>query len=250
MRLIRCLIVLLSILPIIQAHGAHYNVGLLIMATGKYTCFLEKLFTSADKYFLPDHHRTYFVFTDGEVPALDNVIRIEQKRLGWPHDTLMRFGVYLSAEPYFQDLDYIFACDADMVFVDTVGDEILADLVGVKHPGFSFHHQRHDDYERNSASTAYVAPGKGAHYFAGGFYGGCRAEFLKLVFTCHIHIIQDLAHNIIVQWHDESHLNRYFIDHPPHVLSCAYCFPEEGWGLPCAPRLVAVYKNHKEFQNS
>jgi histo-blood group ABO system transferase len=241
---------LLSASCLAQEKYARLNVGLLVMATGRYTCFLEKLLTSAEKYFLPNHNRTYFIFTDGQVPALANVVRIEQKRLGWPYDTLMRFGVYLNAEPYFEDIDYLFACDADMVFVDRVGDEILADLVGTKHPGFCLPRQRHDDYERNSASTAYVAPGEGHHYFAGGFYGGSRAEFLKLIFVCYINILQDLAHNIIVQWHDESHLNRYFIDNPPLVLPASYCYPEEGWGLPFAPRLVAVYKNHKDFQTN
>lgn len=227
-----------------------YKVGLLIMATGKYTIFLEKLVASADKYFLPGHNRTYFIFTDGQVPQADNVVRIEQKRLGWPYDTMMRFNVYLKAEPYFSHMDYLFACDADMLFRDTVGDEILGELVATQHPGFILPSQRHDDYERNSASTACVLDGEGSHYFAGGFYGGTINEFLKIVCICTEHIMQDLQKGIIAKWHDESHLNRYFIDNLPTViLSPSYCYPEY-WDLPFSPRLIALSKDHKEFQKA
>lgn len=55
------------------------KIGLLVMATGKYTVFLEPLFRSADKFFLPGYERTYFVFTDGQVPKSDHIVRIEQK---------------------------------------------------------------------------------------------------------------------------------------------------------------------------
>ncbi len=227
-----------------------FNVGLLIMATGKYTVFLKELVESADAYFLPGYHRTYFIFTDGHVPQADNVVRIEQKRLGWPYDTMMRFSVYWNAASYFEEIDYLFACDADMLFVNMVGDEILGERVATRHPGFTLPDQRHDDYERNAASTACVRDGEGLYYFAGGFYGGTTQEFLKLTATCAEHIVQDLGQKIIAKWHDESHLNRYFIDNPPTVALCpSYCYPEF-WDLPFVPRLLALSKNHKEFQTA
>ena len=225
-----------------------FNVGLLIMATGKYTVFLPQLLASADKYFLPGHNRTYFIFTDGLAPELENVIRIEQKRLGWPFDTMLRFTVYAKATAYFANCDYLFACDADMLFVDTVGDEILGKRVATRHPGYVLPDQCHDDYERNPASTAYVRQSEGLYYFAGGFYGGSKEEFLRLVRVCTGNIEQDLAKNYIAKWHDESHLNRYFIDnHPTVILSPSYCYPEH-WNLPFTPKLMALLKDHKKFQ--
>ncbi len=225
-----------------------YKVGLLIMATGKYTGFLEKLCASADKYFLLNHERTYFIFTDGQVPKSDHIVRIEQKRLGWPFDTMMRFKVYYAAAAAFEDMDYLFATDADMLFVDPVGDEILGERVATHHPGFCLPEQRRDDYDRNELSCAFVPQGHGAHYFCGGFYGGTKDEFLKMARTCNERIEQDLARNIIAKWHDESHLNRYFIDNPPTViLSPSYCYPEY-WNLPFMPKVLALSKNHKEFQ--
>jgi histo-blood group ABO system transferase len=226
------------------------KVGLLIMATGKYTTFLPALCASADKYFLPNHERTYFIFTDGHVPESDNIVRIEQKRLGWPYDTMMRFKVYRDAAHHFADCDYLFACDADMLFVNTFGQEILGERVATRHPGYCMPHQLHDDYETNPQSRACIAPGQGSYYFAGGFYGGSTQEFLAMACTCVENIELDLAHGIIAKWHDESHLNRYFLDNPPTViLSPSYCFPED-WDLPFVPRLLALSKNHKEFQTA
>lgn len=230
------------------AHEKKPKIGLLVMATGKYTIFLEPLFTSADKFFLPGYERTYFVFTDGEVPQSDHVIRIEQKRLGWPYDTMMRFQVYLKAAEYFKDIDYLFAIDADMLFVDEVGEEIIGDRVVTRHPGYSLPEHRREDYDRNPLSKACVSPGEGEYYFAGGFYGGSKQEMLRLFTTCTRNILDDLSRNVIAKWHDESHLNRYSIDNPPLViLSPSYCYPEE-WDLPFERKLLAIYKNHKYFQ--
>jgi histo-blood group ABO system transferase len=227
------------------------RIGLCVMATGKYTCFLEKLFESADRYFLPNYKKTYFVFTDGEVPQCDHLVRIEQKRLGWPHDTLMRFKVYLNSAECFADCDYLFATDADMLFVGEIGDEILGDRVATRPPGYYFLFQPHDDYEKNWVSTAYIPHGQGMFYLAGGFYGGSKKEFIKMITTCAAQVDKDLEHGFIAVWHDESHLNRYFLDNPPTVVLCpAYCFPEEkrwNW-LPFAPKLLALDKDYKAFR--
>lgn len=244
-----------------QAQNNH-KVGLLVMATGKYTCFLEQLFKSADKYFLPNHEVTYFVFTDGKVPenTARNIIKIYQERMGWPFDTMMRFDVYYQAREYFANIDYLYAIDADMLFVDVIGDEILGERVATRHPGFLFDlkgeyqghmYDRHDDYDQNSNSNAYISPGEGEYYYAGGFYGGTTYEFLTMAKMCTQAIKKDLKeYNYIAKNNDESHLNRYFIDHKPTViLSPCYCYPES-WMIPFSKKLLALDKNHSEFQTA
>jgi len=218
-----------------------YKVGLLIVATGRYIQFVEPLIQSADKYFCTNHHVTYFVFTDGEVPNHENIVRIEQKRLGWPYDTMMRLSMYDMHRDILSEMDYLFATDADMLFVDTVGDEILSDRVATQHPGFV---GRRGTYETNSISTACVRHQEGQHYFAGGFNGGSSKEFLKMARTITENINKDLEKHFIAVWHDESHINRYFIDNPPTViLSPSYCYPES-WHIPYQKRLLALDKNH------
>ena len=43
------------------------KVGLLIIATNKYTQFLTPLVKSADEHFLPNQEVTYFIFTNKEI---------------------------------------------------------------------------------------------------------------------------------------------------------------------------------------
>ena len=228
------------------------KVGLLIVATGKYIEFVPPLLDSADQHFCTDHNVTYFVFTDGQLPDRDNLEIIYQKRLGWPHDTLMRHSIYHQHRDALKDMDYLFATDADMLFVDTVGDEILSDRVATLHPGYF---NRRGTYEHRKASTAYVSPEEGTHYFCGGFHGGSAIEFLKMSRIITENILKDLSHNFIAVWHDECHLNRYFIDNPPTcILSPSYCMPGSEtlirqMGLTGYPRkLLALVKGHEQLR--
>lgn len=222
------------------------RVGLLVVATGKYDALVAPLIESADQYFCPEHDVTYFVFTDGTIPARDDVVRIEQNRLGWPYDTMMRCKMYAQAADRLIDMDYLFACDADMRFVDTVGDEILSERVATQHPGFI---GKRGTYETRIVSTACVQDNEGAYYFAGGFYGGSRTAFLKMARAMHAAIREDLLDGLVAVWHDESHLNRYFIDNPPtKILSPSYCYPES-WSLPYAKKLLALDKNHAAMRS-
>lgn len=223
-----------------------YKIGLLIVATGKYIQYVVPLIESGRKYFCKDHNVTYFVFTDGKAPEASDIVTIYQARLGWPYDTLMRFAMYDQLGDQLQNMDYIFACDADMRFVAYIGNEILGDLVGTLHPGFVGYR---GTYETNSKSSAYVQDSEGTSYFAGGFHGGKKTEFLNMVHHITTQIQKDLLNNYIAIWHDESHLNRYFIDHSPTIiLSPAYCYPPS-WGLPYQPKLLALDKNHKEMHS-
>jgi len=223
-----------------------HRVGLLIMATGKYIQFVPPLLDSARKHFCANNDVTFFVFTDQQASLGDDAVIIYQKRLGWPFDTMHRFHTYLKNRTALESMDYLFACDADMLFVDTVGQEILSDRVATQHPGFV---GKRGSYETNPHSRAYVNSNEGIYYFAGGFYGAKKSEFFKLLETTIHNIDADLQHNIIAVWHDESHLNRYFIDNPPTViLSPEYCYPES-WNIPYRKRLLALDKNHAEFRS-
>jgi histo-blood group ABO system transferase len=230
------------------------KIALCAVATGRYDVFAAQMIESARKYFCTEHEVHYFVFTDGSIPAAPDVTQVFQKRLGWPLDTLMRFSIYLEHRQLFDSFDYIYATDADMLFVSPVGSEILSDLVGTKHPGYI---KKRGTYEEvNKESTAYVSRNEGKYYFAGGFYGGAKDNFFKMMETVVDNIEKDLQKDFIAVWHDESHLNRYFIDNPPtKVLSPAYCCPEnihpdyyDPSILRLKKKLVALDKNHSELR--
>lgn len=241
---------------------AQKHIGLCIVATGKYIHFVKPLLDSAEEYFCPHHKRTYFIFTDSTehdlltAPYKDHIVVVPQKRLGWPYDTLMRFSVYNEHKHLFAQTDYMFATDADMLFVGTEGDEILHPRIATQHPGFEKNIPlwgSEPPYDRNEFSTAYIPYDKGTYYFAGGFYGGATHEFISMISSLTKNILTDLEnHNYIALWHDESHLNRYFIDHEPSmILDRSYCYPENGIakGYPaCSPKLLALDKNHEEMR--
>lgn len=239
------------------------KIGLLVVATGKYIHFVEPLLKTARKHFCPSHQVTYFIFTDGKVPQAADVIKIEQQKLGWPYDTLMRFVMYHNQAALLSSMDYLFSCDADMLFMHTMGDEILSPRVAVLAPGYI---GCRGTYETRPISTAcvgwgeerkYEAEGFVGSYFAGGFYGGTAQEMLKMYATVTHNIEADLKKDFIALWHDESHLNRYFIDNlPTKVLSPLYCYPEcykiqrpHDWAKYVASiRLLDVVKNWDEMR--
>ena len=226
------------------------KIGLLIIATGKYDTFIPPLFKSVQKYFMTGHEVKMFVFTDGTIPENDTVVRFEQEHMGWPHPTLRRYEIFDKHSDVLSEVDYLFYCDADMRFVAPVGDEILPDtetgLVGTEHPGF--YGGRRGTYENRQESLAYVSNNEGSTYFAGGFNGGTSEAFLKMIKTLANNIQEDLKNNIIAVWHDESHMNRYFINNPPKKLNPSYCFPES-WSIPFEKKLLALDKNHHQIRS-
>jgi len=229
---------------------APYKIGLCITATGRYIEFVDNLIKSARQYFLTKHKVTYIVFTDSvNKKEADDIVFVYQKKLGWPFDSCCRPKFYLAC-PLLSTFDYVFACDADMVFVNNCGEEILSERVGVLHAGFL---KKRGSYEENKRSTAYVNRHEGKLYFAGGIYGGKIQEFTKINQFLSNSLDQDLAHGFIAKWHDESYLNRFFIDNPPTlILSSAYCYPEPPKTYPglenIRPILVALNKNHNAYR--
>ncbi len=220
------------------------NIGFLTVATGNYIKFINPLLSSARKNFCKEHKLTFFVFTDSEsyVPDKD-IVKVYQKRLGWPHDTLMRFHIYLGSQERYREIDYLFACDADMLIAQEVGSEIIGKRVAVRHPGFL---NKRGSYEQSKKSTAAVRSNEGKYYFAGGCCGGYVEDFLHMCKSISNNIDIDLKNNIIAVWHDESHLNRYFIDfEPTKILYSDYCAPES-WNVSYSKKIIALDKNHAE----
>lgn len=222
------------------------KVGLLIIATNKYTNFLQPLITSADQYFLKDHDVTYYVFSNLSVDIKTDrkVVYIHVEHKEWPWMTLGRYKIFSDNSHKYDD-DYLYYCDADMRFVGEVGDEILSDRVATQHPGYF---NRRGTPEINPQSTAFVDPTEEMQYFAGGFNGGTRYEYLEMASQISSNIETDFSNGIISIWHDESHMNRYFIDNKPtKILSPSYCYGES-MNIPFEKKLLALDKNHNEFR--
>lgn len=114
------------------------KIGLLIIATNKYTQFLQPLIESADNFFLKDFEVTYFVFTNKEIniSSSRNIVKIDVEHKEWPWMTLGRYKIFSDSYEELSKMDYLFYSDVDMRFVNHVGQEILGDRVATIHMDF------------------------------------------------------------------------------------------------------------------
>lgn len=231
------------------------NIGILYIATGRYITFWEEFFKSAEKYFITEATKHYFVFTDSQNPIegedTKRVKRIYQQKLGWPYDTLMRFEIFLKAEKELEQMDYIFFFNANMKFIQNVEAEeflpIKENLLGIRHPIF-LNNRNMFTYDRTPLSLAYMEEDEGENYFMGSLNGGKTKEYLTLIHTLAKNTQKDLENNIVALWHDESHLNRYFYDHKNEVriLPIGNVEPEEKGNLKNA-KIILQDKGHYRF---
>ena len=220
------------------------NVGIFLIATGKYVDFVKPLCDDLDKYFLTNHEKTVYVFTDAdEVPGGATKIYYEHKP--WPHPTLYRYHAFTALNPQH---DYYYYLDVDMRVVAPVGDEILGDLVGTRHPGFYKKSKLEFSQERRFLSAAFAPFRLLNYYYAGGFNGG--SKYLDMARTICKWIDLDQKYGYTPEWFDESYLNKYFAYNPPDVsLDPSYCYPESpchavSWKLlECVPKIVCLFKD-------
>lgn len=220
------------------------KIAVLYIATGKYITFWENFYKQTEKYFLPRHEKTYFLFTDHDnliVPK--NVIKVHQDQLAWPYVTFKRFHFFEGVEDELKKFDYIYFLNGTLLPTKEIHEEIFPtqeqEIMLTLHPGFWKSNNDRFTYDRNPKSKAYIPHGQGVHYFMGGFNGGTSAGFLKLIKTCREWSDIDMQNNQMPVWHDESMLNSYVQNkfmregRRPLILFPEYAIPEDsgGWGL-------------------
>lgn len=227
------------------------TIGIFYICTGKYAIFWQEFHKSCECFFIPDANKIYYVFTDDKSIREDQHIKVyKEKTKGFPHDSLLRFDMFLKIEGEAKKCDYLFFFNSNLVFLSTVtADMILPQegdhgLTAVLHPGY---YQKKNPlmlpYEKNKRSTAYIPLCKGDsyHYFMGGVNGGASEEYYNLIHACYKQIHEDMDNHVLALYHDESHLNRYLHGKKIKVLPPSYGFPE-GSKLPIEPIIMIVDK--------
>lgn len=227
------------------------NIGLLIIATGKYKSFLKELIESADKYFLTSHNVKYFLFVDEKINLTSNR-EIEYsliKHEPWPLSTLLRYDHLINYSDKFENLDYLYYIDSDMIFENIVSDEIFDDIVCVTHPWFV---GDRGTPENDKRSLAYIADTVNFQYMIGAFFGGVKDCVLNMFQFIKNQINIDYSRGIIAKWHDESHANKFFILYATKVLSPEYCYSKQSPycinDTKFTPKIVHISKNENEMR--
>jgi hypothetical protein len=227
------------------------NVAILYIALGRYMIFWKDFFESAEK-FLNNAEKHYFLWTDAnpvdiKYAGSGKVTVIPAKKLGWPHDSALRFEMFYSKEKELSEFDYIFFFNANLQFYNPTDLSEIAPapwhdgLVGAIYP---YHNNYKWDgnpdsfgYERRPESTAYVPFGKGKHYLCGAFNGGTSAAYLEMCRILAENTRTDMANNIVARCDDEGHLNAYMADKKYLLAGRAYLFPEYAmWRMPKSQR--------------
>lgn len=208
------------------------KIGIIIIGTGRYINFFDKLYSSIMENFLKNHDKKIYLFTDSEQLFPHNVHVTKVKRQGFPGDTLFRYNHFLRIkEKLILETEVVYYMDIDSLIVNIVDDEILPSLdspmIAVAHPGF--YKISMGTPETRQISNAYIAKHeKRDYYIAGGFQGGYTRDYLYASEIINQLIYDDYHKNIIPVWNDESMWNRYYVSNLINfkVLSPSYVYPE------------------------
>ena len=213
------------------------KVAIVFIGTGRYINFLPKYYENIEKHFLPKSEKTILVFTDGELNETpDNVRVYHQEHLDWPYITLKRFGTINKARQAIEDNDYLVFIDADaLVVADVTEEEFFTDkpYFGVHHPCHALGMPPHTEYpgafETDKRSRAAITEEDDTSiYYQGCLWGGKVPEVLDMIDELDSRVEEDLSNDVIAQWHDESQLNKFYIENKDEVntLGPEYAYPE------------------------
>lgn len=209
------------------------KIGIIFIATGKYYIFTKDLVESFNEFFLPDHEKKYFIFTDNKNPGItgENIHYLYKEKEEWPYDSLHRFKNIYQNKDMFNGLDFVFFSNANMKALRIVSSDILPsgdfDFSAVIHPGYYLASLDELPYERNRKSLSYVPYGEGENYYQGCLYGGKKSNFVEMCGILSDNIGRDSMNGTIASVIDESHLNRYLIGQKVMSISPVYAYPEQ-----------------------
>ena len=135
--------------------------------------------------------------------------------------------------------DYLFYVDADMECV-AVGDEILGACCGNPSSICEYAFSRLPPIATPLAGLLFPAAPKPIFkivFRVAKVQNFCASRRLAR------RIRADLREGVMPLWHDESHMNRYMVDHPPtRMLHPGYAFPDWWEGFPFPRRLLRSAK--------
>ena len=233
------------------------TIAIIFIGTAKYKQFFDGYYEGITKNFLPNKQKAIFAFTDDPADIVfnkPNVITKKIEHLKWPFITLYRFKFMRSIKQDLQKFDNIFFIDADLWATNPISEDELSldkELIGVQHPGFV---SRIGTFETDTRSKANIFDGKYdvKQYRQGCFWGGRSKDVLDMVDTIDDWVEEDLQNKIVAVWHDESHLNKYFLLNPSkvHTLHAGFAQPQLGYDdirQTCPTKFVHLHKEMNEF---
>ena len=205
------------------------SAALCLVATGPYKAFALQIIRDVRVHFMPGHDVIVFIATDNEdmFKHYRKVVTTPVKRQGFPGDTLHRYHHLLAFKEELLKFEHVFYMDVDMRIVRDINPEdvCVADgegLVATRHL-HEFTSERKSlwtpflkgTHDRNPVSQAFISERTVMRaYYAGGLQGGTAKCFVAAMEVMAARIDIDDRAGVVAEWHDESHWNKYLVDHP------------------------------------
>lgn len=199
------------------------KIAIYYIATNKYINFFNDFLKSLN-YFFPDVSKKVVLITDYDKELQINTnIEIKKEHIDhyyWPIPTL--FKMFYIEKFLVDDCDYHFYCNANMMFNRDFNINEPFDMCFMEH----YLSDRLSLYTINNGNcnNCVIPPSWAkchisekdvpfnAKYCQAGFWGGKTKNVLHLLHNVNGMLKEDLKHNIIPIWHDETYLNKYLLD--------------------------------------
>ena len=221
------------------------HVGLVFLGTSKYADFFPFWYHGVTNFLFEGCKKTIFAASDRiqeDMFNKPNVVGAHLEHQPWPYITLNRFTYICQFLQVMEDsgVEYVLFLDADLfaqqkITFDEVFDPDLP-LVGVLHPGKIDNPDWHSfvtEGESRSNVVKYadadITTIKEKAYRQGCLWGGTLEEVTKMCRGLSEAIEEDYSKGIIADWHDESHMNCWFLANEDKVktLPSSFAFPDQ-----------------------
>lgn len=223
------------------------KIAICFIGTGKHLNFFPNYYNTINQYFVPNHEKHFFVFTNGSIDDIpENITVYNVDDVESPYNNgdkmyksvggLYRFSTIFEKRKDFEQFDWFVYIDADyyccaenILYHEFFNEDKL--FFGVQHPTFTKEWNKFNGYipyEKNKNSWAYIKEEEhDGVYLQGCLWGGKIPEVFDLIDELSSHTLEDLSKNVIPKAHDESYLNRYRINklNDFHVLHPCFAKP-------------------------
>jgi hypothetical protein len=229
------------------------KIRIFTLATNNYKIFLESFITSFRQLFLPQLDKEFYIFTDdvdAQILQAPDIKSFFIEHEPWPAITIKRYEYMINSLPKVQGGEICLFADVDLFPVFKVESFSFNKYFGVEHPG-NFYVNNIQSLEDNHNSQAYVDVKNIPHtfkYIQGCFWGARGESFSEMISQLYESTKLDRLNNVIAKWHDESHLNKFYINNINdfRIFGPSYAYPEN-WTIPIPKIFIHRDKSMKEF---